>query len=64
MIDGLARPPIGLTLSGPTQWQRETLLDGGDRAVDIWRHDHQVIDVELMRRGIRKRGVFGLVGSV
>jgi phosphosulfolactate synthase len=26
--------------------------------------DHQVIDVELMRRGIRKRGVFGLVGSL
>lgn len=26
--------------------------------------DHQVIDVELMRRGIRKRGVFGLTGSL
>jgi len=26
--------------------------------------DHQVIDVELMRRGIRKRGVFGLIGSL
>jgi len=26
--------------------------------------DHQVIDVELMRRGIRKRGVFGLLGSL
>jgi len=26
--------------------------------------DHQVIDVELMRRGIRKRGLFGLVGSL
>lgn len=26
--------------------------------------DHQVIDLELMRRGIRKRGVFGLVGSL
>lgn len=26
--------------------------------------DHQVIEVELMRRGIRKRGVFGLVASV
>jgi phosphosulfolactate synthase len=25
--------------------------------------DHQVIDVELMRRGIRKRGIFGLIGS-
>jgi len=26
--------------------------------------DHQVIDVELMRRGIRKRGLFGLLGSL
>jgi phosphosulfolactate synthase len=26
--------------------------------------DHQVIDVELMRRGIRKRGVFGLLGAL
>jgi phosphosulfolactate synthase len=26
--------------------------------------DHQVIDVELMRRGIRKRGIFGLMGSL
>ncbi|MDH5275985.1 MAG: phosphosulfolactate synthase, partial [Gammaproteobacteria bacterium] len=26
--------------------------------------DHQVLDLELMRRGIRKRGVFGLIGSL
>jgi phosphosulfolactate synthase len=26
--------------------------------------DHQVIDLELLRRGIRKRGVFGLLGSL
>ncbi len=26
--------------------------------------DHQVIDLELMRRGMRKRGVFGLVGGL
>ena len=26
--------------------------------------DHQVLDVELMRRGLRKRGVFGLLGSL
>jgi phosphosulfolactate synthase len=26
--------------------------------------DHQVLDVELMRRGIRKRGVFGLLGGL
>lgn len=35
---------------------------GNDVNLDI--DDHQVIDVELMRRGIRKRGVFGLVGSM
>lgn len=26
--------------------------------------DHQVLDLELLRRGIRKRGVFGLVGAI
>lgn len=26
--------------------------------------DHQIIDLELMRRGMRKRGVFGLVGGL
>ena len=41
-------------------WYLGTL---GNRAnLDI--DDHQVIDVELMRRGIRKRGVFGLIGSL
>ena len=25
--------------------------------------DHQVLDLELMRRGLRKRGIFGLVGG-
>ena len=35
---------------------------GNQANLDI--DDHQVIDVELMRRGIRKRGVFGLIGSM
>lgn len=35
---------------------------GNQANLDI--DDHQVIDVELMRRGIRKRGVFGLIGSL
>lgn len=26
--------------------------------------DHQVLDLELLRRGIRKRGVFGLLGAI
>ena len=25
--------------------------------------DHRVLGVELMRRGLRKRGIFGLVGG-
>ena len=46
---------------GTTQtWYVGTL--GNQVNLDI--DDHQVIDVELMRRGIRKRGVFGLVGSL
>jgi phosphosulfolactate synthase len=47
--------------------------DGGSQAwyignygnqVNLDIDDHQVIDVELIRRGIRKRGVFGLLGSL
>jgi len=41
-------------------WYIGTLGNSVNLDVD----DHQVIDVELMRRGIRKRGVFGLVGSL
>ncbi|WP_374653577.1 phosphosulfolactate synthase [Dongia sp.] len=26
--------------------------------------DHQVLDLELLRRGIRKRGIFGLLGAI
>jgi phosphosulfolactate synthase (CoM biosynthesis protein A) len=33
-------------------------------AVNLDIDDHQVLDVELMRRGLRKRGVFGLLGSL
>ena len=33
-------------------------------AVNLDVYDDQVIDLELMRRGIRKRGVFGLIGSL
>ena len=46
---------------GATQaWYLNAL--GNQANLDI--DDHQVIDVELMRRGIRKRGVFGLIGSM
>lgn len=46
---------------GGTQfWYVNTL--GNEANLDI--DDHQVIDLELMRRGIRKRGLFGLVGSL
>ena len=42
------------------QWYIDRLGNNVNLDVD----DHQVIDVELMRRGIRKRGVFGLVGGL
>ncbi|MEE8517372.1 MAG: phosphosulfolactate synthase, partial [Alphaproteobacteria bacterium] len=42
------------------QWFISTL--GASVNLDV--DDHQVLDVELMRRGIRKRGVFGLLGSL
>ena len=46
---------------GTTQaWYVNTL--GNQVNLDI--DDHQVIDLELMRRGLRKRGVFGLIGSL
>ena len=46
---------------GATQeWFINTLGNAVNLDVD----DDQIIDLELMRRGIRKRGVFGLVGSL
>jgi phosphosulfolactate synthase len=41
-------------------WYVSTFGNGVNLDVD----DHQVIDLELLRRGIRKRGVFGLLGSL
>ena len=46
--------------SASQEWYIDTLGNNANLDVD----DHQVIDVELMRRGIRKRGVFGLVGAL
>ena len=46
--------------SDTQQWFMETL--GNDVSLDV--ESHQVFELELMRRGIRKRGVFGIVGSV
>ncbi len=31
--------------------------------IDLDIDDHQVLDLELMRRGLRKRGIFGPVGG-
>jgi len=46
---------------GATQeWFINTLGNAVNLDVD----DDQIIDLELMRRGIRKRGVFGLLGSL
>ena len=46
--------------SATQEWFVSTLGNAVNLDVD----DHQVLDVELMRRGIRKRGVFGLLGSL
>lgn len=45
---------------GTQTWYINTF--GNEVNLDV--DDHQVIDVELMRRGIRKRGVFGLLGAL
>jgi phosphosulfolactate synthase (CoM biosynthesis protein A) len=46
--------------SASHQWYVTTFGNQVNLDVD----DHQVIDVELMRRGLRKRHVFGLVGAL
>jgi phosphosulfolactate synthase (CoM biosynthesis protein A) len=46
--------------SASHEWYIGTLGNQVNLDVD----DHQVIDVELMRRGIRKRHIFGLMGSL
>lgn len=46
--------------SGTQEWFVSTLGSSVNLDVD----DHQVMDLELIRRGIRKRGVFGLLGSL
>jgi phosphosulfolactate synthase len=46
--------------SATQEWFISTLGNSVNLDVD----DHQVLDVELMRRGLRKRGVFGLLGSL
>jgi phosphosulfolactate synthase len=45
---------------GTQMWYVGTIGNHANLDID----DHQVIDLELMRRGIRKRGLFGLVGSL
>jgi phosphosulfolactate synthase (CoM biosynthesis protein A) len=56
-----ARDFIFQAKDGTTQaWYVNALGNQANLDVD----DHQVIDLELMRRGIRKRGVFGLVASM
>ncbi len=49
-----------VTVPEPQEWFINTLGNAVNLDVD----DDQIIDLELMRRGIRKRGVFGLVGSL
>ena len=41
------------------EWFVSTFGNGVNLDVD----DHKVLDLELMRCGLRKRGIFGLVGG-
>lgn len=45
--------------SASQEWFVSTFGNGIDLDID----DHQVLDLELMRRGLRKRGIFGPVGG-
>ena len=64
LLDIASRFPIADLIfqakdSASQEWFVSTLGNGVNLDVD----DHQVLDLELMRRGLRKRGVFGLVGG-
>ena len=64
LLDIAARFPLRDLIfqakDGATQeWFVGTFGNGVNLDVD----DHQVLDLELMRRGLRKRGIFGLVGG-
>lgn len=64
LLDIAARFPLGSLIfqakDGASQeWFASTFGNGVNLDID----DHQVLDLELMRRGLRKRGIFGLVGG-
>lgn len=63
-LDIAARFPLGDLIfqardSAAQEWFVITFGNGVNLDVD----DHQVLDPELMRRGLRKQGIFGLVGG-
>lgn len=64
LLDIAARFPLGDLIfqakeSASQEWFVSTFGNGVNLDID----DHQVLDLELMRRGLRKRGIFGLVGG-
>ena len=64
LLDIASRFPIADLIfqakdSASQEWFVTTFGNGVNLDID----DHQVLDLELMRRGLRKRGVFGLVGG-
>ena len=58
---GVAR--YGLRAGLKVGTSKEQFVSTFGNGVNLDVGDHQVPDLELMRRGLRKRGIFGLVGS-
>ena len=62
--DIAARFPLGdLTFQAKESAARERFVSTFGNGVNLDIGDHRVLGVELMRRGFRKRGIFGLVGG-
>lgn len=65
VLDLVARFDVGSFIFQAKDADSQTwYLNTFGNAVNLDIDDHQVIDVELMRRGIRKRALFGLLGSL
>ena len=63
-LDVAARFPLGdlIFQAGDSAAQERFVITFGN-GVNLDADDHQVLDLELMRRGLRKQGIFGLVGG-
>ncbi|MGI9332749.1 MAG: phosphosulfolactate synthase, partial [Gammaproteobacteria bacterium] len=64
LVDVAARFPVSeLIFQAKDSEAQEWFVTTFGHSVNLDIDDHQVLDVELMRRGMRKRGVFGLVAG-